>query len=330
MKISEVCEKTGLTKRTVRFYIEKGLLSPETEYKNGKDFREFSEADVRLLKAISVLRGLDISVDDIGRLIGREVSAGQLIEKYRTDSRTQLLDRERIFNILSEVRPDEPDDIYSFSEAVEKLGSESRSSHKDSEPDFSVLEDLTADEKRQAFERFHNELVKKNAVSDYKAKVLKRILILFAAAAAVFLVVCGLSWIPKSIEVTVRGYTYSEETGMKYEDTLTVKGKIYQPLFFMHTFSGEVSLENTPELNYTVSRRVMLRSSEDNYSQSIDEPYIKVYSDSVWYYLSITDPDKPNTTMMIEGFDPGQKMSYVCKTWDENYDLIYDYVFEEN
>ena len=330
MKISGVCERTGLTRRTVRFYVEKGLLSPETEYRNGKDFRDFSEEDVRLLKAISVLRGMDFSVEDIGSLIRKEVSVGQLLDKYRSDTRSRLVDSERVYNILTEVKPDELDDIYSLSEAVQRLGSDSRVPPHDAEPDFSVLEELTADEKQEAFERFHNELVKKNAVSDYKAKILKRVLILLAAAAVVFIVVCALSWIPKTVEISVSGYTYSETTGKRYEDTLTVNGKIYQPFFFMHTFSGEISLENTPELNYTVSMLIRRQFSDDDYSQNIDEPYARVYSDPVSYYLYITDPDKPDTTMMIEGFGQGEKMSYICKSWDDNYNLIYDYVFEEN
>ena len=31
MKIKEVCGRTGLTERTVRFYVEKGLAFPRTE-----------------------------------------------------------------------------------------------------------------------------------------------------------------------------------------------------------------------------------------------------------------------------------------------------------
>lgn len=337
MKISEVCERTGLTRRTVRFYMEKGLLSPETEYRNGKDFRDFSEEDVRLLKAISVLRGLEISVDDIGSLIGGEITSERLLEKYRCDSRSRLLNSERIYNILAAVKAEGKDDIYSLSEAVQKLDTDSRIPPHDAEPDFTALEELTSDEKQQAFERFHNELVRKNAVSDYKSKILKRLLMLLAAAAAVFLIICGLSWIPHSVEFTAKGYTYNEKTGKRYEDTLTVKGKIYKPLFFLHTFSGEVSLENTPELNYKVSKEILLQCSNDGLAQNTDEPYIRVYSEdgifsieSGYYALYINDPDRPYSAMVIEGFRPGEKMSYICESWDEYGQLAYNYVFEEN
>ena len=35
MKIKEVCVLTGLTERTVRFYVEKGLCTPRVTMQNG-------------------------------------------------------------------------------------------------------------------------------------------------------------------------------------------------------------------------------------------------------------------------------------------------------
>ena len=49
MKMREVCLRTGLTERTVRFYVEQGLLSPAREPRNGRTYLTFSEADVALL-----------------------------------------------------------------------------------------------------------------------------------------------------------------------------------------------------------------------------------------------------------------------------------------
>ena len=49
MKIKEVCERTGLTERTVRFYMQKGLIAPKGEWRNGREYSEFSETDVEML-----------------------------------------------------------------------------------------------------------------------------------------------------------------------------------------------------------------------------------------------------------------------------------------
>ena len=62
MKIKEICEKTGLTDRTVRYYIEEGLVSPfYTENYLGRKSFDFSDADLERLKAIALERGGEIA-----------------------------------------------------------------------------------------------------------------------------------------------------------------------------------------------------------------------------------------------------------------------------
>ena len=54
MKIKEVCERTGLTERTVRFYMQKGLIAPKGELRNGREYSEFSETDVEMLQDLVI------------------------------------------------------------------------------------------------------------------------------------------------------------------------------------------------------------------------------------------------------------------------------------
>lgn len=66
MKIKEVCERTGLTDRAVRHYIEEKLIAPEySENYLGRKTFYFTEADVRTLSDIAVLRRIGFSVPDI-------------------------------------------------------------------------------------------------------------------------------------------------------------------------------------------------------------------------------------------------------------------------
>lgn len=69
MLLNQVCKECNLTKKAVEYYIEQGLIAPSVR-ENG--YRDFSDADAALLKKISVLRGLGLSVGDI-----QEVLAGQ-------------------------------------------------------------------------------------------------------------------------------------------------------------------------------------------------------------------------------------------------------------
>ena len=65
MKIKEVCKKTGLTDRAIRFYIEKGLLTTDTLLVNGRINRDYTEDDILLLQDISTLRKAGFSIQDI-------------------------------------------------------------------------------------------------------------------------------------------------------------------------------------------------------------------------------------------------------------------------
>jgi rod shape-determining protein MreB len=64
--MKEVCDKTGLTDRAVRLYIENGLLSPNQESSySGRKSISFSAEDVEILQNIAVLRKAEFSLADI-------------------------------------------------------------------------------------------------------------------------------------------------------------------------------------------------------------------------------------------------------------------------
>ena len=62
MKIQQVEELVGITKKNIRFYEEQGLLSPGRA-ENG--YREYGRVDVLRLKQIKLLRKLAVPIEDI-------------------------------------------------------------------------------------------------------------------------------------------------------------------------------------------------------------------------------------------------------------------------
>ena len=50
MRIAEAAKAVGCTQRAIKFYEEKGLLSPVARSENG--YRDYTEEDVRLLHEI--------------------------------------------------------------------------------------------------------------------------------------------------------------------------------------------------------------------------------------------------------------------------------------
>lgn len=66
MLLNEIMEEVGMTKRAIKYYEEKGLLSVAKD-QNG--YRNYTKEDVETLKKISVYRKLGISIKDIQHLL---------------------------------------------------------------------------------------------------------------------------------------------------------------------------------------------------------------------------------------------------------------------
>ena len=103
MKIKEVSDRTGLSRRTIRFYEEKGLFSPKKEYVNGKEFREYSEEDVSRLTSIALLRKARFSVDEIRRMKEAPEDIPEIFEAYRMWLRSEYEDLGRILQVTDSI-----------------------------------------------------------------------------------------------------------------------------------------------------------------------------------------------------------------------------------
>ena len=58
LKINEVEALVGITKKNIRFYEEKGLLSPRRNSENG--YRDYGQEEVDELQRIKLMRKLEI------------------------------------------------------------------------------------------------------------------------------------------------------------------------------------------------------------------------------------------------------------------------------
>ena len=66
MKINEVEALVGITKKNIRFYEEKGLLSPSRNSENG--YRDYGQSEVDILRRIKLLRKLGVPIEEIRRM----------------------------------------------------------------------------------------------------------------------------------------------------------------------------------------------------------------------------------------------------------------------
>ena len=126
MKIKSVCEKTGLTDRTVRYYIEEGLISPEyTENYLGRKKFEFSDENIAELNNISTLRAFGFSIEEIKKLASDPEISQQIIQKAKERADQNLADEQkkiRTFSSLDGEKEYTVDELAKTLSFLEKVG----------------------------------------------------------------------------------------------------------------------------------------------------------------------------------------------------------------
>ena len=84
MKIKVVCAQTGLTDRTIRYYIEQGLIDPAYEENyTGRRTYDFLERDIAQLQDIAVLRKFDFTIEEIRSILNDAQASRTVIAAVR-------------------------------------------------------------------------------------------------------------------------------------------------------------------------------------------------------------------------------------------------------
>ena len=68
MKMKEAISATGLPEKTIRYYEDRGLVTPETYRQNGRTYHEYSWEDIEALKGIVTLRKAQFTLEEIHRM----------------------------------------------------------------------------------------------------------------------------------------------------------------------------------------------------------------------------------------------------------------------
>ncbi len=89
MKINEVEQQVGITKKNIRFYEQQGLLNPKRNMENG--YRDYAPEDIVELKKIKLLRKLSLPIDEI-----RKIQHGDLLLEDALHRQLIVLEREKI------------------------------------------------------------------------------------------------------------------------------------------------------------------------------------------------------------------------------------------
>ena len=80
LKINEVEALVGITKKNIRFYEEKGLLSPSRNSDNG--YRDYGEEEVAVLRRIKLMRKLGVPIEEIRRMQEGKQTVGDGMRRH--------------------------------------------------------------------------------------------------------------------------------------------------------------------------------------------------------------------------------------------------------
>lgn len=106
MKIKEISQITGLTKKTIRYYEAEGLLNPEKQWVNGREYRDYSQKDVQQLEKIAALRRARFSVEEIRHIESAPEDIPAVFQSYRQRLQHEQRDLSSILEIINNISCD--------------------------------------------------------------------------------------------------------------------------------------------------------------------------------------------------------------------------------
>jgi len=80
VKINEVEQLVGISKKNIRFYEAEGLLTPRRNSENG--YRDYGEAEVETLRRIKLLRKLGFPLEEIRRMQSGSFTVGDGMRRH--------------------------------------------------------------------------------------------------------------------------------------------------------------------------------------------------------------------------------------------------------
>lgn len=113
MLVNEILKEVGMTRRAIKYYEEKGLLSIK---KDTNGYRNYTDEDVKVLKKISVYRKLGISIEDIKKLLANN-DKGILISIYNQklqEKQLQESELEALKDFIDNGNPDKANEVLDY------------------------------------------------------------------------------------------------------------------------------------------------------------------------------------------------------------------------
>jgi DNA-binding transcriptional MerR regulator len=122
MNINEAEKLTGITKKTIRYYEEAGLLSVQRDENTG--YRQFDDEDIKVLQEIRLYRNIGVSIEEIKAIMMKSCSPVEALINQMQQLNSQLealkMKKELLESILnsSQLLQNRSDILYCFEDML--------------------------------------------------------------------------------------------------------------------------------------------------------------------------------------------------------------------
>lgn len=100
-QIKEIVKVTGLSRRTLQFYDEIGLLEP---MRTADNYRMYQEDDIQTLWKIIVYKEMGLKLSDIRHILHGHIEEQDMLEEKLQDIKAEISVLRQKINFIEEVR----------------------------------------------------------------------------------------------------------------------------------------------------------------------------------------------------------------------------------
>ncbi len=140
MTRKEVCNATGLSIKTLRLYEEKGLIAPERQYRNGREYRVYTPELVAQLRQIATLRRALFTMDEIKTMQQNPDTIPGIFEDYRQWLEAQENQFRALRQAAGQVNAQALHSVNSLLSGMEQAASNMPLPQMDIKPDFKHID----------------------------------------------------------------------------------------------------------------------------------------------------------------------------------------------
>lgn len=142
MRIGEVSTLTGLTERTIRYYEEVELITPEKQERGERIYRYYSEEDVSELETISALRKLLFSIDEIKTMRTEPGLIPDILSDYKSRLLSLTQKMTDVLEVIDRLDMRYVSDMTSLAKGFKLVAAKRTLPAQDVTPNFSKIDQL--------------------------------------------------------------------------------------------------------------------------------------------------------------------------------------------